>query len=906
MSSFLYSLGQFCFRRRGIVLISWVLILGVIGGAAAMFSRGFEDSFTIPGTESQEALDSLEVTLPQMAYSSATIIVVAPEGESMSSTSITDAVAKSVDALAEIPHVDSVQNPFDSTVTGLINDAGTAALIAVQLDVSRVDVSTETTDAISAAAAALQEQIPGSTVTAGGDAYGITGVSLGATEAIGAVIALLVLALTFGSLIAAAIPLTTALLGVGISAALIVLATAFSTISSTTPILAIMLGLAVGIDYALFILSRYRAELGQGRDPMEAAGIAVATAGSAVVFAGMTVIIALVGLFVANIPFLTVMGVAAAIAVAIAVVIALTLLPALMGVLGPRLRPRSSRRTPGQPAAHPFARRWVGLVTRVPAVTILIIVVGLGALALPARDLQLALPTNGDSEPGTAARTTYDLIDEYFGPGQNAPLLLTGSIIESTDPVTLVDEISAELSTVDGVDYVALATPNANADTAIFQLVPTTGASDPETADLVSRLRDLAPQIEQEYGVDLQVTGVTALQIDVSQRLADALIPFGLFVVGLSLVLLTIIFRSIWVPLKATLGYLLSVAAAFGVTTLVFEYGWFNTILNVEKTGPVISFMPIILMGVLFGLAMDYEVFLVSRMREDFVHTGDARAAVRSGFLSSAQVVTAAAVIMFFVFAAFVPQGEGAIKAIALGLAVGVFVDAFIVRMSLVPAVLTLLGAHAWWLPRWLDRWLPHVDVEGSGVAHIRELASWPADGSVIAAEGLTKLGPRGVIVAASDLRTAPGEVVVLRGPRGSGKSARALMLSGRMPIDAGSVTVCGFVLPEQAGSVRRRCALIPCRSTQNAYADVARAASHRGAVIMVDDLDTLRDPAARQLLHETLTSVVAPGSTRCAVVTLEHLERAADVLTGVPIRVVELAGPGSQPRPSTVLTGRI
>jgi RND superfamily putative drug exporter len=325
------------------------------------------------------------------------------------------------------------------------------------------------------------------------------------------------------------------------------------------------------------------------------------------------------------------------------------------------------------------------------------------------------------------ARQSYDLVTEHFGPGFNGPLIMTGTIVTSSDPLTLMQNIGADIEKLPGVNSVVLATPNEAADTGIVQVIPTTAPDDPATAELVRELRAQHDRILDEYGVDLKVTGFTAVAIDISDRLGGALLPFGVFVVGLSLVLLTIVFRSIWVPLKATAGYLLSVAAAFGVVSLVFVHGVGADLLNVTKVGPIISFMPIVLMGVLFGLAMDYEVFLVSRMREDYVHGRRRRAdrrdrllavdAVRSGYTASARVVTAAAVIMFAVFAAFVPEGDSSLKPIALGLAAGIAIDAFGVRMTLVPAVMALLGAKAWWMPRWLDRVLPNISLDGHAAA---------------------------------------------------------------------------------------------------------------------------------------------------------------------------------------------
>ncbi|MGH3706103.1 MAG: MMPL family transporter, partial [Agromyces sp.] len=598
-----------------------------------------------------------------------------------------------------------------------------------------------------------------------------------------------VLLVTFASFAAAGLPLITALLGAGASLAIVFIGTGFLTITSTTPLLALMLGLAVGIDYALFIISRHQDQLKQGHDPAESAARAVATAGSAVVFAAITVIIALLGLAVAGIPFLTTMGVAAALAVAIAVLISLTLTPALLGFAGWRVvakrhRPAKAQRgatradasadaasalapvdgndpesdpdpdpdadadddadddaeLAPEPVAHSrFFLGWVRTATRWPIVTILVIVAALGLAALPAMHLRLALPDAGSLEEGTPGRVAYDLIYEHFGAGYNGPLIVTGSVIQSTDPVGLMDDLGTEIAGVPGVASVALSTPNEGGDTGIVQVIPEGGPDSEATKDLVGELRSMHDHFEEEYGVDLSVTSYTAAGIDISDRLAGALLPFGLLVVGLSLVLLAMVFRSIVVPVTAALGYALSVAAAFGLTTLVFVDGFLADALNVADVGTVISFMPIIVMGVLFGLAMDYEVFLVSRMREDFVHHGDPRAAVERGFLSSSRVVTAAAIIMFAVFAAFIPEGDASIQPIAFGLAVGVAIDAFIVRMTLIPAVLALFGRRSWWIPASLDRVLPRFDIEGEGLAREFELADWPEPGDrlVIAAEGV-------------------------------------------------------------------------------------------------------------------------------------------------------------------------
>jgi RND superfamily putative drug exporter len=493
------------------------------------------------------------------------------------------------------------------------------------------------------------------------------------------------------------------------------------------------------------------------------------------------------------------------------VAIALTLVPAALAVAGERLRPRPRRRRARQPSdrqRRTTGERWVTLVTRRPALTTVVVVAGLLLMAFPAKDLALGLPDTGSAERGSSERRTYDLISEEYGDGFNGPLLVVVDIIRTREPVQVMERIGDDLATTPGVEAIALTTPNRSADLGIVQVIPEKGQTDPDTAQLVRDLRDRAGEIERRYDVtDLKVTGQTAVTIDVSERLAGALLPFGLVVVGLSLLLLMIVFRSVAVPVKATLGYLLSVAASFGVVVMVFQYGWMADWVNVERTGPVLSFLPIILMGVLFGLAMDYEVFLVARMREDWVHHGEALAAVRRGFASSARVVVAAAVIMVAVFASFVPHGDSSVKPIAFGLAVGVLVDAFLVRMTLVPAVLALLGERAWWLPAWLDRRLPALDVEGEGlVAHL-EHEDWVAEHgpAVVRLDGFGLDDPttRRPLVHV-DLVVRAGELVVLTGDATPRRAVLAV-IAGRLAPRRGTVAVLDRMVPAESAAVRAR-----------------------------------------------------------------------------------------------------
>ena len=484
------------------------------------------------------------------------------------------------------------------------------------------------------------------------------------------------------------------------------------------------------------------------------------------------------------------------------------------------------------------------------------------------------LPTAGDQEEGTPARATYDLIDEHFGPGFNGPLIMTSQIVTSDDPLDDVERIEDRIEDVDGVDQVIMATPNRDATTALFQIIPTTASDDPATLDTVDRLRDLSDEIEDDFDFDTAVTGATAIQIDVSDQLGKALLPFGIFVVGLSIILLMMVFRSIAVPLKATGGFLLSVFASFGTVVLVFHDGYFAAPLGIDSTGPVISFLPIIVMGILFGLAMDYEVFLVSGMREAYVHGSSARGAIRAGFASSARVVSAAAVIMFSVFAAFVPAGEPIIKSIALALASGIFVDAFIVRMSLVPAIMQLLGDKAWWLPKWLDRILPRLDVEGEGLAHEVALRDWPeADsGYRVYGRGIGVFsGDRGF--ARVDISLAPGQILVA-----SGAARRALLLavSGRVGLTAGEMKIGENVLPEHAGRVRREVPYFDLTGDESADGG-------RGRTVSARDLSRLAASAPDLLVLDGAQGLTTADGRGLAELIPDLVEAGTAVVLGLP-----------------------
>ncbi|MEU3243914.1 MMPL family transporter [Streptomyces sp. NPDC006875] len=719
MATFLYKLGRLAFRRRHFVALIWVALLTLAGVGAANAPTAGASSFSIPGTEAQKAFDLLEQRFPGMSADGATARVVfkAPGGEKMADKANKATVEKTVKALEDGSEVTSVTDPFKAKA---VSKNGSIAYTSVKYKVSGMELKDSSKEALESAA--QQARDAGLTVEVGGDALQATP-ETGSTEVIGIAIAAVVLVITFGSLIAAGLPLLTALIGVGIGVSTITALASALDLGTTTSTLAMMIGLAVGIDYALFIVSRYRAELAEGREREEAAGRAVGTAGSAVVFAGLTVVIALVGLSVVNIPMLTKMGVAAAGTVAIAVLIALTMIPALLGYAGRKVQPagQKSRLLGGGRAAKKAGRpnmgtRWASFVVRRPLAVLLLGVVGLGAAAVPAASLELGLPDDGSQPASTTQRRAYDLLSDGFGPGFNGPLMLVVDAKGSDDPKGAVTRVTDTVKDLKGVVSVTPATYNKPGDTAMITVIADSKPSSVKTENLVHTIRDAGGGITADTDAKVLVTGSTAMNIDFSQKLNDALIPYLALVVGLAFLLLIVVFRSVLVPLKAALGFLLSVMAALGAVVAVFQWGWLANLIGVEQTGPIMSMMPIFMVGVVFGLAMDYEVFLVTRMREAYVHGEKPGQAVVTGFKHGARVVTAAAVIMIAVFSGFIGSSESMIKMIGFGLAIAVFFDAFVVRMALVPAVLALLGKKAWWLPRWLDRALPNVDVEGEGL----------------------------------------------------------------------------------------------------------------------------------------------------------------------------------------------
>ncbi|MCE0539737.1 MMPL family transporter [Kineosporia rhizophila] len=712
MARLLYRLGVFCARRRPLVFAIWLLAAVGLGVGAATGNQFSDGGFSMPGSESSRALDRMETHFPAAQESEDTGSL------QLTLTNRTDspigvganrrAVEQILEQAAGLPNVAAVSDPFDRQMPYVSPDKSTAVAT-----ISLTGVTDDNAEALHEQVVDLAEQAQGLDVEVGGS-LGAGGAGEGghASELVGIALSFVVLLVTYGSLVAAGANILMALVGVAVGLLGVLAFSALQPISSTTPTLALMIGLAVGIDYCLFILARTRNELREGRSLEDAIGRAAGTAGSAVVFAGTTVIIALAALSVVGIGFLTEMGLAAAFTVLVAVLAALTLLPALSRSMGPRMMPRKERhgRQTRNADRLTFLERWISIVVRRPAVVAVSVIAALLVLCIPVLSMQTALSTPGGEDPDSTQRAAYDLIAEKFGAGAQDPLIV---LLEGEDVQAQVGPVTSTIQSLPDVARVTPAGVSEAGDAAILQITPASGPIDESTYQLVRDIRSAASDLD---GVQLSVTGQTAIDIDLNHALNQALIVYLILVVGLSLLLLIVLFRSILVPVIATLGFLLSVGSAFGVTVAVFQWGWLSGLFAAPSGNPLLTFMPILIVGILFGLAMDYQVFLVSRIHEAHRHGMRPVEAILDGFGRTAIVVAAAALIMTSVFGAFAIAPMSIIASIGLALTAGVLVDAFVVRMILVPALLALLGETAWWMPRWLDRVLPHIDAEGESL----------------------------------------------------------------------------------------------------------------------------------------------------------------------------------------------
>ncbi|MDF2925784.1 MAG: MmpL protein [Paenibacillaceae bacterium] len=774
MSTFLYRLGKRAYDKPWYFITGWIIIFGIVIAMLGVNGMSTSTDIKLEGTEAQKVLDKLGEVLPEAAGGQASIVFTVPEGERLDTP---ERVGAMMEAVNKVYGLDYVINPLELAAAAggaasgdaaaaqaaqmaqaqaaqmaqaqggaanagaagatqakmppygplLVNGMpvpgvlmatdGSVALFQFQFTVQQSSLPPSVADSVIEAVAGL-ENGTGITVLPSETLQPVE-IPIGANEVYGLVIAVIVLIVSLGSLVAAGLPIVIALCGVGIGVGGAYAISNFITMTSITPVLALMIGLAVGIDYALFIVNRQRRLiLDQGLDAREAASRAVGTAGSAVFFAGLTVIIALCGLLVIGLSFLSIMALVASVTVLIDVFVALTLLPALLGLVGERICSRKAREKLHSKAAdkqHGIADRWVKGVSKFRWPVIVGVVVILGAAALPVTDMQLGMPSGASANLDTTKRQSYDAISDGFGEGFNGPLLI---VAEPNNPEGKIaqETLYQLVAGIQGVENVSVVSPmgiNKDGNMAILNVIPATGPTDEATQKLVEELRKADSSIALAHDVKLGVTGFTAINIDMSAKLGEVFPIYIAIIVILSLIILLLVFRSVLVPVKATVGFLLSVLATFGLTTAVFQWEWFNNLFGFDTGGPILSFIPIIVTGILYGLAMDYQVFMVSSMRESYVHGYHGKESVIHGYNQASRVVVTAAIIMVSVFAGFIFTHDIMIKQVGFALAVGILLDAFVVRMTLVPAVMSLFGDKAWWLPKRLDRLLPNLDVEG-------------------------------------------------------------------------------------------------------------------------------------------------------------------------------------------------
>lgn len=754
MSVYLYRWGKFAFRRKWIVLPVWLVLFVLLGGLGAQLSKPMTNDFSLPNLPSERANEILDKHFPGASAAfkfdavTGTYVAATPDGQKLTDPANRAALDAFIAKLGQLdivdhskPIVDPVEaaekmgcltNPDPAQCSGaplnvLSKTAPeTVAVINVPFTIKTFsDVTDE--DRAAAYDVAADARNAGLTVEMSGSIAQKQEAPSGKSEMIGMAVALVVMIVAFGAIVAAFVPIVTAIVGLGAATSLIMVGTSVIEVPSFTTFLASMIGIALSIDYALFIVSRYKHELAVQDSPEEAAGAALGTAGSAVVFAGLTVIIALGGLSVVGVKFMTFMGLGGAIAAAFAVLTAITLMPALIGAFGrflfkPKL-PVVAQHDPEDDTSVTNGMRFGKLIGKAPWAALVLSVVVLGALAAPAAGLNLGLPGE-DSMPKTSTvRKAYELRTEGFGEGSNGILNVAVDLanVPADNREAAVDALRAKLASYPGMDYVTAPQWSEDKAGALLDGVPKSGPNNQDTKDLVQDAREAEGALKAEYGIEYGVTGTTAIYADIDHVLLSKIVPYLALVAGAAFVLLILVFRSILVPLTAALGFLLSMAATFGATVLIFQEGALGLI---EDPHPLVSFLPIMLIGLVFGLAMDYQVFLVTRMREEFVHGKSPTEAVVAGYHHGARVVTAAAIIMISVFGSFLMETDVTAKSMGFALAVGVLLDAFVVRMVLIPSLLVIMGKWSWWMPKWLDRILPDIDVEGTKLRELQQRSS--------------------------------------------------------------------------------------------------------------------------------------------------------------------------------------
>ncbi|MCM3324663.1 MMPL family transporter [Cytobacillus kochii] len=718
MAKYLYKLGKWAANNKKRVIYGTIGILIIIAVAALSLGPSFSDEMSIPGTESAKAGEVLNKEFSssdEPAPGTVNLVMKAPKNKTLESEEVVDAINQTLNEIKKDKSVVSVATP---TELGNLNENKEIGFATVTYDVPAGKVTEKSKDIIldsieETRDEGIQTELAGSVAFSELEIGGIS-------EVIGVVVAFVILALTFTSFLAAGMPIITAVVGLGMGILVILIGTNYFDIPSFALSLSAMLGLAVGIDYTLFIMSRFRQELAKGHSVNEAIAIATGTAGSAVVFAGITVVVALLGLGVAKIPFLTMMGISAAVCVLFAIIVAVTFVPAILAIFGHKIGPSTKNRllakfTSKKKKEDSDSNKWGNFVTKRPWTVTILGVLLLVVITLPFFHMQLGLPDNGTKSDETTERRAYDLLSEAYGPGYHSSLVVLANTDKSNGDIQEnISKVTGELEDLENVKSVGPPIPNKSGGVFMISITPETGPNDIETNDLVHSIRDLSDNNNED--IELLVTGSTAVNIDISEKLNDALPLFASLIVGFAFVLLVIVFRSILVPLKAVLGFLLSLGATLGFVVFVIQDGNFINLFGFPTASPVLAFLPVIVIGVLFGLAMDYEVFLVSRMREEFTHSKDAKKAILAGLKDSGGVVTAAGLIMVAVFAGFMLAPDPIIKSMGFALTFGILFDAFVVRMAIVPAVMTIMGKAAWYLPKWLDKILPNIDVEGTSI----------------------------------------------------------------------------------------------------------------------------------------------------------------------------------------------
>ncbi|MBC1230597.1 MMPL family transporter [Listeria booriae] len=703
MANLLYKLGQTFAKHKWKTIISWFVVLGIIVAVLAIKGINFSDDIKMSGLKSLDTSDKIEQEFNQDSQKGSIRVVFKSDQDKGIVTP--EAQASITKVLAEIKEndakIESIANPYEAKT---ISPDMTTAFADINYNVSAMAVNEKSINKVKTALKDmdnkhLQTELTGNVM--------ISPMEIGgSSEAIGIVVALVILIIAFGSVIAAGLPIITALLSLGTSIGIIAIVSSYVDMPNVTLTLAVMIGLAVAIDYALFILFKYRQIIRTEQDHLKAIGLATGTAGSAVIFAGITVIIAVCGLSLVGIEFLTIMGLASAVSVLFAVLSALVLIPAFIGLLHKKIKPQKTK------AGKPNDNIWTKFVVGKPFIAFLLSVLILGGLSIPFASMELGIPDNGAKPNDFTEKKAYDILSDKFGEGFNGPLVILANVKDKQDAAKLTD-VTKHISEMKNVAIVTPPMPNKAGDYALISVIPKTGPTDSKTSQLVHDLRSYAKTTDSKYSINMEVTGQSAINIDMSQKLNDAIPVFAGVIVVLAFILLTVVFRSLLIPLIAVLGFVLSLTATLGFTTLITQEGVFKELFGISTTGPVLAFLPVITIGILFGLAMDYEVFLMSRVHEEYTLTKDNTHSIKTGLRESGPVIVAAALIMFSVFISFVFAPDAMIKSIGIALGFGVLFDAFVVRLTIIPALTKLFGKGSWYMPKWLDKILPSLDIEG-------------------------------------------------------------------------------------------------------------------------------------------------------------------------------------------------